>query len=121
MKNFITKYLGYDRALWLLEFINFYHLLGVTDFTFYNHSVGPNVEKVLQHYMKQKSEVSLRVLEWNLPLQSQMKIRTEAQFTAFNDCNLRYINRVKYAIMVVSFLLEVLLHIYMYLDLRKYH
>ena len=37
-------YRRYDRAVWLVEFIEMYRLLGVTDFIFYNHSVGHNVE-----------------------------------------------------------------------------
>ena len=31
-----------------------------------------------------------------------MKVRTEAQFTALNDCNLRLVRVAKYALMVVS-------------------
>ena len=31
-----------------------------------------------------------------------MKVRTEAQFTALNDCNLRLVRVAKYAVMVVS-------------------
>lgn len=94
-------YHHYDRALWLVEFIELYRLLGVTHFTFYNHSIGGNVDRVLRYYRDQ-SKVTLQVLQWNLPIESQMKIRTEAQFTALNDCNFRLINRVKYAAMVVS-------------------
>ena len=95
----------YNRALWMVEFINFYQLLGVTHFTFYNHSIGPDVDKVLHHLMKEdvreKKGLTVRVLPWTLPVESQMKIRTEAQFSALNDCNLQFINRVKYAAMVV--------------------
>ena len=94
-------YRQYDRAVWLVEFIEMYRLLGVTDFIFYNHSVGENVERVLRYYQTQE-RVKVEVLTWNLPVESQMKIRTEAQFTALNDCNFRLINRVKYAAMVVS-------------------
>ena len=95
----------YNRALWMVEFINFYQLLGVTHITFYNHSIGPDVDKVLNHLMKEdvreKKGLTVRVLPWALPVESQMKIRTEAQFSALNDCNLQFINRVKYAAMVV--------------------
>ena len=95
----------YNRALWMVEFINFYQLLGVTHITFYNHSIGPDVDKVLNHLMKEdvreQKGLTVRVLPWALPVESQMKIRTEAQFSALNDCNLQFINRVKYAAMVV--------------------
>ena len=98
-------YGGYNRALWMVEFINFYQLLGVTHITFYNHSIGPEVDQVLRHLMKEdvreRKGLTVRVLPWALPVESQMKIRTEAQFSALNDCNLQFINRVKYAAMVV--------------------
>ena len=95
----------YNRALWLVEFIKFYQLLGVTHFVFYNHSIGPAVAQVLEHLTKtesMQSNITLTVLSWELPLKSQKKIRTEAQFTALNDCTFRLMNRVKYAVMVVS-------------------
>ena len=41
------------------------------------------------------------ILEWNLPIRSQKDVRTEAQFSALNDCNMRsYVNNFKYAAMV---------------------
>ena len=39
-------YGGYNRALGLIEFISMYQLLGATDFVFYNHSVGAEVNGV---------------------------------------------------------------------------
>ena len=61
------------------------------------------VDAVLRHYLAGGGGGGVRVsvLEWRLPVRSQMKIRTEAQFTALNDCNFRLMNRVKYAAMVV--------------------
>ena len=93
----------YNRAVWLVEFIQLYNLLGVTQFVFYNHSIGPDVQRVLEYFQAHHSDrLSLSILSWNLPVTSQKKIRTEAQFTALNDCNYSLINRVKYAVMVVS-------------------
>ena len=87
------------------------------------HQVGPDVEKVLRHYVQLGAAT---VLPWQLPLKSQVKVqideaprlnirevnltalkseakvRTEAQFTALNDCNLRLVRVAKYAVMVVS-------------------
>ena len=32
-------YNNFNRAIWLVEFIEFYRILGVASFVFYNHSV----------------------------------------------------------------------------------
>ena len=54
--------------------------------------------KVLDYYGKLQL---ITILEWNLPIKSQKDVRTEAQFSALNDCNMRsYINNFKYAAMV---------------------
>ena len=54
--------------------------------------------KALDYYEKLQS---VTILEWNLPIKSQKDVRTEAQFSALNDCNMRsYINDFKYAAMV---------------------
>ena len=53
---------------------------------------------VLEHYAKLQL---VTILEWNLPIRSQKDVRTEAQFSALNDCNMRsYVNNFKYAAMV---------------------
>uniref|UniRef100_A0A182Q3Q4 Glycosyltransferase family 92 protein n=1 Tax=Anopheles farauti TaxID=69004 RepID=A0A182Q3Q4_9DIPT len=40
-----------DNALYLLEFLELNNLLGVSHFTFYNHTIGPKASCVLQHYV----------------------------------------------------------------------
>ena len=40
------------------------------------------------------------VLEWNLPLQTKKQIRTEGMYTAYNECNLRMVNRFEFALTV---------------------
>ncbi|XP_039952957.1 uncharacterized protein LOC120769816 isoform X1 [Bactrocera tryoni] len=42
---------NYDQALYLMEFLEFYALMGVAHFTFYNHTLGPHATCVLQHYI----------------------------------------------------------------------
>ncbi|XP_065356787.1 uncharacterized protein LOC135951130 [Calliphora vicina] len=42
----------YDQSLFLMEFLEFYSLLGVTHFTFYNHTVGTHASCVLDHYIR---------------------------------------------------------------------
>ena len=83
---------NFNRALWLVEFIEMYRIQGANHFYFYNHTVGPEVEAVLRHYNQMGI---LTLLHWNLPLLSQKQIRTEAMFSAMNDCNLRSVNRFK--------------------------
>lgn len=87
----------YDRALWLIEFIEMYKLLGANHFVFYNKSIGESVSKVLHHYANERL-VSL--LPWNLPLRSQRHIRTEGLFAALNDCSYRAMHRFQYAALV---------------------
>ena len=87
----------FNRALWLIEFIEMYRIQGAEHFIFYNHTLGPDVEKAIKYYIK-LGIVSL--LNWNLPLRSQKDIRTEAMFTAINDCNLRAVNRFEMVAMV---------------------
>ena len=38
----------------MLEFLELNRLLGVSHFTFYNHTIGPKASCVLNHYMKGK-------------------------------------------------------------------
>ena len=92
-------YNQYNRAVWLLEFLGLYSLMGVEHFVFYNHSVGPDVDTILRHYME-RSRVT--VIDWDLPLVSQRQVRTEGQFTALNDCNYRAMYKFNLLAMVVS-------------------
>jgi hypothetical protein len=69
---------SWNRALWLIEFIEFHKLLGVNHFVFYNDTLGPAVTKVVERYQR-TGEVT--VLRWNLPLKTQRQIRTEGMFT----------------------------------------
>ncbi|XP_042211147.1 beta-1,4-galactosyltransferase galt-1-like isoform X1 [Homarus americanus] len=88
---------NFDRAVWLVEFIEFYRLLGADKFIFYNHTTGSNVEAVLRHY--QDLGVAT-ILPWELPVITQKEIRTEGIFAALNDCNMRSINRFPLSAMV---------------------
>lgn len=90
-------------------------LLGISHFTFYNHTLGPRASCVLKHYMagdfgaagnnglsnltqnvsqstyQPKATVSL--LPWDLRMRSQKDIRTEGLFAALNDCLYRSMYR----------------------------
>ncbi|KAH8403325.1 hypothetical protein KR222_010812 [Zaprionus bogoriensis] len=43
---------SYDQALYLMEYLEFYTLLGVSHFTFYNHTLGPRASCVLDSYQR---------------------------------------------------------------------
>ena len=62
---------GYNRALWFVEFIEMYRLLGADHFYFYDHSPGPEIKRILQYY-EEKGLVTL--LSWNLPIHHQQVI-----------------------------------------------
>lgn len=42
----------------MLEFLEFYNLLGVSHFTFYNNTIGPRVNCILEHYKNGKIPMS---------------------------------------------------------------
>ncbi|XP_058449537.1 uncharacterized protein LOC131429440 [Malaya genurostris] len=42
---------NYDQAIYLLEFLELNNLLGVSHFTFYNHTIGPKASCILRHYI----------------------------------------------------------------------
>ncbi|KAG8191806.1 hypothetical protein JTE90_022799 [Oedothorax gibbosus] len=88
---------SYDRATWLLEFIELHRVLGAEHFFFYNHTIGPNVDALLRNYMSQKV---VTVLPWNLPVLSQKEIRTEAIFTSLNECVFRTMYLYKYVVLL---------------------
>lgn len=110
------------QALHLLEFLEMNTLLGVSHFTFYNHTLGPRASCVLRHYMNSDlntsagagnstryasttishSKASVSMLPWDLRMRSQKDIRTEGLFAALNDClyrsMYRYVSRPMTAI-----------------------
>ena len=87
----------YNRALNLIEFIEMNRILGVNHFILYNHTIGDDVDCVLQEYIE--SGV-VTMLPWHLDMASQKEIRTEGLFAALNDCLYRTMNRFKYVLMI---------------------
>uniref|UniRef100_A0A0B6Z6L7 Glycosyltransferase family 92 protein n=1 Tax=Arion vulgaris TaxID=1028688 RepID=A0A0B6Z6L7_9EUPU len=92
----------YSRAYELVEMIELNKLLGAEKFVFYNHSTGPNVDKVLELY-SQTDEVL--VLPWHLPMNTdtwpptvEPEIHYFAQVAALNDCLYRHRYRSKYLV-----------------------
>ncbi|EDW57756.1 uncharacterized protein [Drosophila virilis] len=59
---------SYDQALYLMEYLEFYALLGVSHFTFYNHTLGPHASCVLRSYQQGQVPGNLTAFDWE-PLQ----------------------------------------------------
>uniref|UniRef100_A0A6P7FPK6 Glycosyltransferase family 92 protein n=2 Tax=Diabrotica virgifera virgifera TaxID=50390 RepID=A0A6P7FPK6_DIAVI len=87
----------YNRALQLIEFIELNRLLGVDHFTFYNHTVGNQVDCVLRDYIDRGL---VTVLPWNLDMISQKDIRTEGLFAALNDCLYRFMYKYTHLLLI---------------------
>ena len=73
----------FNRAVWLVEFIEFYKILGASKFIFYNHTVGPDVDRVLRYYTQ---EGSVEVHPWTLPVQSQKVSQNRTEWLVANSC-----------------------------------
>lgn len=79
-------------------------ILGVSHFTFYNHTLGPRADCILRHYMDENNLTSqnstiyhgrptVSMFPWDLRMRSQKEIRTEGLFAALNDCLYRSMYR----------------------------
>lgn len=89
---------NFDRAGQLVEFIEMHRLLGVSHFTFYNHTVGERVDCLLRRYA---DEGLVDVLPWRqLDVASQKEIRTEGIFASLNDCLYRHMFDSQYLLMI---------------------
>lgn len=113
----------YDSALQLMEFLELNTILGVSHFTFYNHTLGPRASCVLKHYMKgdllaaesnatksdnsnnkksiaNNERATVDLLPWDLRMKSQKDIRTEGLFAALNDCVYRSMYRYQHVALI---------------------
>ncbi|XKL60306.1 hypothetical protein PGB90_001322 [Kerria lacca] len=73
----------FDKTLELIEYIELNKILGISHFTFYDASTGPNANCILEKY---RNEGLISVLPWRLRMKSKIEIRTEGMFAALNDC-----------------------------------
>jgi len=87
----------YDKVLNLIEFVELNRILGVSHFILYNHTIGRNVDCILEEYIEAGV---ITMLPWNLNMISQQEIRTEGLFAALNDCLYRTMHRFKYVLMI---------------------
>lgn len=92
----------------MLEYLEMNAILGVSHFTFYNHTIGPRAACVLQNYIEEGGTTinstidgvtssytrpTVTLLQWDLRMRSQKEIRTEGLFAALNDCLYRSMYR----------------------------
>ncbi|XP_044586634.1 uncharacterized protein LOC123266459 [Cotesia glomerata] len=77
----------FDRPLELIEFIEYYRLMGVSRFVFYNSSVSEDVSKVLKFYHAEQYDL-VKIQQWNLPALYiyEKTLRLEGLYGALNDC-----------------------------------
>ncbi|XP_015603244.1 uncharacterized protein LOC107271581 [Cephus cinctus] len=79
----------------LIEFVEFYRMMGADRFTFYNGSITPEVGRVLDYY----SELNVtKVLQWRLPPYYifEKTIRVDGLFASINDCLYRSSSYMRY-------------------------
>lgn len=81
----------------MLEFIELNKIMGVEHFTFYNHTIGKEVDCILRDYI---SKGIVTMLPWKLNMASQKEIRTEGLFAALNDCLYRSMYRYSHVVLV---------------------
>ncbi|CAL1526669.1 unnamed protein product [Lymnaea stagnalis] len=92
----------YSRAYELVEMIELNKILGAQRIVFYNHSTGPNVDKVLEFYSRAGD---IEVLPWHITLKTETwppsgdpDVHYFAQLAALNDCLHRYRDRSQYLV-----------------------
>lgn len=91
---------NYDNILEFLEWIEFHKLMGVSHFTFYNISIGPDTSSLLRSPEKLLGTQAI-VMPWN-PLQpeleSERKVHAHGQPASASDCILRYRGVAKHVV-----------------------
>ena len=94
----------HNNALQFVQFMEINKILGVQRVVIYNISCGPDVEKVMRHYVK---EGTLEVVDWNIndfmtpskgwqPEVHPGDILYHGQVVSLNDCLYRYMYHSKY-------------------------
>ncbi|KAJ8974724.1 hypothetical protein NQ317_000390 [Molorchus minor] len=87
----------YNREIQIMEFIELNRLMGVEHFTFYNHTIGRQVDCILRDYVDRGL---VTMLPWQLQMASQKEIRTEGLFAALNDCLYRSMNKYSHILLI---------------------
>ncbi|BFZ19505.1 hypothetical protein BsWGS_22544 [Bradybaena similaris] len=85
---------NYNMASLLLQNIEMHRILGAEHFMFYNHSISPAVNQILQRYQE---DGLATVLPWPVPTQ---EVHYYGQVAALNDCNYRNRNTSRFVVVV---------------------
>ncbi|EAT34496.1 AAEL013267-PA [Aedes aegypti] len=75
---------NYSNAARIVEFVEYWKLLGAERFYFYNKSITAEVDRVMSYYRERNVA---EVLQWNLEgYEFEQELRYEGIFAALNDC-----------------------------------
>lgn len=92
--------INYDHVFHFLEWMEFYKMMGVQQFTFYDVSSGPHLRCVMRNLPKYDSGITVNVDQWQAYPAQNFSIPTYAHglSVAANDCLLRHKGVSKYLI-----------------------
>jgi hypothetical protein len=87
---------NFNNSLRLVEFIEFYRILGATKFYFYIESIADEAAKVLKYY--EDNEIA-EIFRWDTRIVSEKDIYNYGFTAAINECNYRagFFDNAKYA------------------------
>ncbi|OQV16810.1 hypothetical protein BV898_08983, partial [Hypsibius exemplaris] len=77
---------GYDRPAALVEFVEYYRLMGVERFFWYPVNVSLRSETVLEHYVR---DGVMEVIRWTMPRAVGERVHNFGQLAQIYDCILR--------------------------------
>lgn len=83
----------------LIQFISYYHMMGITQFNFYSLSISPQVRKYLMGLnARRESRIGgtlprFIIHDWNLPTGNTSELWDYGTLAALNDCLLSNINQ----------------------------
>ncbi|OXA46181.1 hypothetical protein Fcan01_19178 [Folsomia candida] len=80
---------NYANVAEFLEWLEFYKMMGIGHFTFYNMSIGPRVSCVMKSAAV-NAETPITILKWTSPIPDDNVLHLNGQLAQSNDCAFRY-------------------------------
>ncbi len=93
----------YNEVFHFIEWLDFYKMMGVEHFTFYNISIGPATSCVMNHIGEwSNGEISVKVNPWHkYPLKKDNEIKDQVGLAqAVNECTFTHKGVSKYMVFV---------------------